>query len=90
MALIRPSLISYADPQHRHLSGPTARPIAGLREGGRFALKVASDPESCIITTCNKSRAGKMVEWTDFERATIADIFAKMNYEDVGPATLAR
>ncbi|XP_059203910.1 hemoglobin subunit beta-2-like [Centropristis striata] len=31
-----------------------------------------------------------MVEWTDFERATIADIFSKMDYEVVGPATLAR
>ncbi|XP_054463572.1 hemoglobin subunit beta-like [Anoplopoma fimbria] len=31
-----------------------------------------------------------MVEWTDFERATIADIFSKMNYETVGPAALSR
>ncbi|XP_042248007.1 hemoglobin subunit beta-2 [Thunnus maccoyii] len=31
-----------------------------------------------------------MVEWTDFERATIQDIFAKMDYESVGPAALAR
>ncbi|KAG8006859.1 Hemoglobin subunit beta-2 [Nibea albiflora] len=31
-----------------------------------------------------------MVEWTDFERATIQDIFANMDYEDVGPATLSR
>ncbi|XP_023269756.1 hemoglobin subunit beta-2-like [Seriola lalandi dorsalis] len=31
-----------------------------------------------------------MVEWTDFERATIQDIFSKMNYEDVGPAALSR
>ncbi|XP_040918005.1 hemoglobin subunit beta [Toxotes jaculatrix] len=31
-----------------------------------------------------------MVEWTDFERATIQDIFAKMDYEDVGPAALSR
>ncbi|TKS92122.1 Hemoglobin subunit beta-2 [Collichthys lucidus] len=31
-----------------------------------------------------------MVEWTDFERATIQDIFSKMNYEEVGPAALAR
>ncbi|XP_067472191.1 hemoglobin subunit beta-2-like [Thunnus thynnus] len=29
-----------------------------------------------------------MVEWTDFERATIQDIFSKM-YEVVGPAALA-
>ncbi|XP_041813853.1 hemoglobin subunit beta-like [Chelmon rostratus] len=31
-----------------------------------------------------------MVEWTDFERATIQDIFSKMDYETVGPAALAR
>ena len=31
-----------------------------------------------------------MVEWTDFERATIQDIFDKMDYEVVGPAALAR
>ncbi|XP_039979597.1 hemoglobin subunit beta [Xiphias gladius] len=31
-----------------------------------------------------------MVEWTDFERATIQDIFAKMDYDDVGPAALSR
>ncbi|XP_074513546.1 hemoglobin subunit beta-2-like [Sebastes fasciatus] len=31
-----------------------------------------------------------MVEWTDFERATIKDIFSKMEYEVVGPASLAR
>ena len=31
-----------------------------------------------------------MVEWTDFERATIQDIFSKINYEEVGPAALAR
>nr|P83614.1 RecName: Full=Hemoglobin subunit beta-2; AltName: Full=Beta-2-globin; AltName: Full=Hemoglobin beta-2 chain [Gobionotothen gibberifrons] len=30
------------------------------------------------------------VEWTDFERATINDIFSKLEYEVVGPATLAR
>ncbi|XP_072530579.1 hemoglobin subunit beta-2-like [Salminus brasiliensis] len=31
-----------------------------------------------------------MVEWTDFERATIQDIFSKMDYESVGHHTLAR
>ncbi|XP_056144739.1 hemoglobin subunit beta-2-like [Lampris incognitus] len=31
-----------------------------------------------------------MVEWTDFERATIQDIFAKMDYDTVGPAALCR
>ncbi|XP_060945901.1 hemoglobin subunit beta-2 [Limanda limanda] len=31
-----------------------------------------------------------MVEWTDFERATINDIFSKINYEEVGPAALSR
>ncbi|KAI9539427.1 Hemoglobin subunit beta-2 [Dissostichus eleginoides] len=31
-----------------------------------------------------------MVEWTDFERATIKDIFSKIEYDVVGPATLAR
>ncbi|XP_034750219.1 hemoglobin subunit beta-like [Etheostoma cragini] len=31
-----------------------------------------------------------MVQWTDFERATIADIFSKIQYEVVGPAALAR
>ncbi|XP_038559132.1 hemoglobin subunit beta-2-like [Micropterus salmoides] len=31
-----------------------------------------------------------MVEWTDFERATIQDIFSKMDYEVVGPAALCR
>ncbi|GAA6218093.1 hemoglobin subunit beta-2 [Lates japonicus] len=31
-----------------------------------------------------------MVEWTDFERATIQDIFGKMDYEVVGPAALSR
>nr|P82345.1 RecName: Full=Hemoglobin subunit beta-0; AltName: Full=Beta-0-globin; AltName: Full=Hb 0; AltName: Full=Hemoglobin beta-0 chain [Pagothenia borchgrevinki] len=30
------------------------------------------------------------VEWTDFERATIKDIFSKLEYDVVGPATLAR
>ncbi|XP_068434104.1 hemoglobin subunit beta-2-like [Clinocottus analis] len=31
-----------------------------------------------------------MVKWTDFERATIQDIFSKMDYETVGPAALSR
>lgn len=31
-----------------------------------------------------------MVEWTDFERATIQDIFSKMKYDVVGPLALAR
>ncbi|XP_071776737.1 hemoglobin subunit beta-2 [Centroberyx gerrardi] len=31
-----------------------------------------------------------MVEWTDFERATIQDIFSKLDYETVGPAALSR
>ncbi|XP_029293282.1 hemoglobin subunit beta-like [Cottoperca gobio] len=31
-----------------------------------------------------------MVEWTDFERTTIQDIFSKLDYEVVGPKTLAR
>ncbi|XP_072531123.1 hemoglobin subunit beta-2-like [Salminus brasiliensis] len=31
-----------------------------------------------------------MVEWTDFERATIQEIFSKMDYESVGHHSLAR
>ncbi|KAL2101536.1 hypothetical protein ACEWY4_003297 [Coilia grayii] len=31
-----------------------------------------------------------MVQWTEFERNTIQDIFAKMDYEVVGPKALAR
>ncbi|XP_034567140.1 hemoglobin subunit beta-2 [Notolabrus celidotus] len=31
-----------------------------------------------------------MVEWTDFERATIQDIFSKMDYDVVGPTALSR
>ncbi|XP_029363659.1 hemoglobin subunit beta-2 [Echeneis naucrates] len=31
-----------------------------------------------------------MVEWTDFERATIQDIFSKIDYDVVGPAALSR
>ncbi|KAJ4918516.1 hypothetical protein JOQ06_014078 [Pogonophryne albipinna] len=31
-----------------------------------------------------------MFEWTDFERATIKDIFSKIEYDVVGPAALAR
>ncbi|KAF0032866.1 hypothetical protein F2P81_015156 [Scophthalmus maximus] len=31
-----------------------------------------------------------MVEWTDFERATIQNLFSKMDYELVGPAALSR
>ena len=31
-----------------------------------------------------------MVEWTEFERATIQDIFSKMDYESVGHNALAR
>ncbi|XP_034750115.1 hemoglobin subunit beta-2 [Etheostoma cragini] len=31
-----------------------------------------------------------MVVWTDFERATIAEIFSKLDYEAVGSAALAR
>ncbi|KAM3834043.1 hemoglobin subunit beta-like [Diretmus argenteus] len=31
-----------------------------------------------------------MVEWTDFERQTIAGIFGKIDYETVGSAALAR
>ncbi|KAF1379684.1 hypothetical protein PFLUV_G00178570 [Perca fluviatilis] len=31
-----------------------------------------------------------MVEWIDFERDTIVDIFSKMQYEVVGPEALAR
>eukprot|EP00064_Thunnus_orientalis_P024739 superscaffoldBa00011089_g25046 len=43
-----------------------------------------------LLIRTGQSRASKMVEWTDFERATIQDIFAKMDYESVGPAALAR
>ncbi|XP_026210437.1 hemoglobin subunit beta-2-like [Anabas testudineus] len=31
-----------------------------------------------------------MVEWTDFERATIQDIFSKIDVDVVGPAALSR
>ncbi|XP_037646978.1 hemoglobin subunit beta-2-like isoform X1 [Sebastes umbrosus] len=31
-----------------------------------------------------------MVEWTDFERAAIKDIFSKMEYDVVGPESLTR
>ncbi|XP_024128662.1 hemoglobin beta embryonic-1.2 [Oryzias melastigma] len=31
-----------------------------------------------------------MVEWTDFERATIQDIFSRIDYDVVGPAALSR
>uniref|UniRef100_A0A672FM49 Globin domain-containing protein n=1 Tax=Salarias fasciatus TaxID=181472 RepID=A0A672FM49_SALFA len=31
-----------------------------------------------------------MVKWTDFERATIKDIFSKIDYDVVGPAALSR
>ncbi|XP_026180546.1 hemoglobin subunit beta-2-like [Mastacembelus armatus] len=31
-----------------------------------------------------------MVEWTDFERATIQNIFSKIDYDVVGPAALTR
>uniref|UniRef100_A0A3Q4BIE9 Globin domain-containing protein n=1 Tax=Mola mola TaxID=94237 RepID=A0A3Q4BIE9_MOLML len=31
-----------------------------------------------------------MVEWTDFERATIKKIFSKMVYQEVGPAAIQR
>ncbi|XP_012689198.1 hemoglobin, beta embryonic 1.3 [Clupea harengus] len=31
-----------------------------------------------------------MVDWTDFERSTILDIFSKMDYDTVGPKSLAR
>uniref|UniRef100_A0A3Q3WZ41 Globin domain-containing protein n=1 Tax=Mola mola TaxID=94237 RepID=A0A3Q3WZ41_MOLML len=31
-----------------------------------------------------------MVEWTDFERATIKTIFSKMVYQEVGPAAIQR
>ncbi|KAM9779693.1 hemoglobin subunit beta [Neosynchiropus ocellatus] len=31
-----------------------------------------------------------MVEWTDFERNAIQDIFSKIDYEVVGPAALSR
>ncbi|XP_062388795.1 hemoglobin subunit beta-2 [Sardina pilchardus] len=31
-----------------------------------------------------------MVDWTDFERSTIQDIFSKMDYDVVGPKSLAR
>ncbi|XP_062264120.1 hemoglobin subunit beta-like [Platichthys flesus] len=31
-----------------------------------------------------------MVEWTDFERDTIKNIFSEISYEDVGPAALSR
>uniref|UniRef100_A0A3P9D5Q8 Globin domain-containing protein n=1 Tax=Maylandia zebra TaxID=106582 RepID=A0A3P9D5Q8_9CICH len=31
-----------------------------------------------------------MVAWTDFERATIKDIFSKIDYEVVGPAAISR
>ncbi|KAL6102615.1 uncharacterized protein ACO6RY_02188 [Pungitius sinensis] len=31
-----------------------------------------------------------MVAWTEFERATIKDIFAKIDYDVVGPAALCR
>ncbi|WP_208091318.1 hemoglobin beta-like protein, partial [Escherichia coli] len=35
-------------------------------------------------------KAGKMVEWTDKERATIQDLFSKIDYDAVGQATLCR
>ncbi|XP_003442128.2 hemoglobin subunit beta-like isoform X2 [Oreochromis niloticus] len=38
----------------------------------------------------HNNQQGKMVAWTDFERATIKDIFSKIDYEVVGPAAISR
>ncbi|XP_031597148.2 hemoglobin subunit beta-like [Oreochromis aureus] len=38
----------------------------------------------------HNNQQGKMVAWTDFERATIKDIFSKIDYEIVGPAAISR
>ncbi|KAG7223174.1 hypothetical protein INR49_015782, partial [Caranx melampygus] len=45
---------------------------------------------SDLLTCTDKSEAVTMVEWTDFERATIQDIFSQMDYESVGAAALTR
>lgn len=63
--------------------------MAWSLEDNRVALKVAS-VAAASSSYHSKSRADKMVEWTDFERTTIQDIFSKMDYEDVGPAALSR
>lgn len=63
--------------------------MARFLEDNQIALKVAS-VAAASSSYHSKSRADKMVEWTDFERTTIQDIFSKMDYEDVGPAALSR
>lgn len=63
--------------------------MAWSLEDNRVALKAAS-VAAAHSSYHSESRADKMVEWTDFERATIQDIFSKMDYEVVGPAALSR
>lgn len=46
-------------------------------------------PENSVSADL-QTESDKMVEWTDFERDTIQDIFSRIEYDVVGPAALAR
>ncbi|XP_034075828.1 hemoglobin subunit beta-2-like [Gymnodraco acuticeps] len=46
-------------------------------------------PENSVSADL-QTGSDKMVEWTDFERDTIKDIFSRIEYDVVGPAALAR
>ncbi|KAM7387094.1 hypothetical protein PAMA_009627 [Pampus argenteus] len=75
--------------QHLAVSPPPNHMLVGGEQGCFKRCLWCRAAQHLLILT-GQSRASKMVEWTDFERATIQDIFSKIDYDTVGPATLAR
>ncbi|KAI9539419.1 Hemoglobin subunit beta-2 [Dissostichus eleginoides] len=60
--------------------------VGGEQEGFKRSHLMPGNSVSADLQT----ESHKMVEWTDFERDTIQDIFSRIEYDVVGPAALAR
>lgn len=73
-----------------HRTWPAHRPSSHmLLDGSKGAFK---NSIWCLRAESSEKhrRIGTMVAWTEFERATIKDIFSKIDYDVVGPAALCR
>ncbi|KAF3846177.1 hypothetical protein F7725_003255 [Dissostichus mawsoni] len=65
--------------------------VVAAQLGNKFTGEVqAAFQKFLAVVVSSLGRHHKMVEWTDFERDTIQDIFSRIEYDVVGPAALAR
>ncbi|TNN73615.1 Hemoglobin subunit beta-2 [Liparis tanakae] len=71
-----------------NLTGPPPILLGG--ELGGFKRCFSCLREQDLLSITGQSRVDTTAEWTDFERATIQDVFSQMDDETVGPAALSR